>query len=95
MREFMILNGISAAIALISLGLAVWTVLSDKFKGGIDDLFLVLTCLFLTLVFSIQPVAWLLRKRALRRAAVQARTAEQPTPETEAAAAQKEKVAVK
>ncbi|HXF03956.1 MAG TPA: hypothetical protein VNM72_00895 [Blastocatellia bacterium] len=95
MREFMILNGISAAVALISLGLAVWTVLSNKFKGGIDDLFLVLTCLFITLVFSIQPVAWLLRKWALRRASVPVKEAEKLAPEGEPEAAQKEKVAVK
>lgn len=91
----MILHGISAAIALISLGLAIWTVFSDKFRGGIDNLFLVLTCLFLALVFSIQPISWLLRRRALRRAATPVRTAQEPASGAEPTAHQKEKVAVK
>lgn len=91
----MILHGISAAVALISLGMAVWTVFSDKFRGGIDDLFLVLTCLFLALVFSLQPVTWLLRRRALRRAATPVRTADEPAPAAEPTARPKEKVAVK
>ncbi len=93
MREFMILNGISAAIALISLGLAVWTVLSDRFKGGIDDLFLVLTCLFLALVFSIQPVAWVVRRWAVKRAARQPKAMKEVIPPASEVA--KEKIAAK
>jgi cytochrome c oxidase subunit 4 len=45
-------------LAVLSLGVAVWDVFSDRFRGGTDDVFLVLVCLMLALLFAIPPLMW-------------------------------------
>jgi hypothetical protein len=69
-KEGLVLNIISLLISLGSLGMIVWTLLTTQFKAGLDDLFLILTGLFLALVFSISPlrlVTGLLRQKLGRR----------------------------
>jgi cytochrome c oxidase subunit 4 len=57
-REAAILNLILALIAVGILAVAVWAVATDMFKAGTDDLFLVLVCLLLALLFAINPLMW-------------------------------------
>jgi len=57
-REATTLNLILLALAALSLGVAVWDVFSDTFRAGTDDLFLVLVCLMLALLFALPPLMW-------------------------------------
>jgi hypothetical protein len=66
-KEMVLINVISLVVAVGSLSLAIWTVVSDRFKGGIDDLFLVLAGALLALLFSIPPVRMLKQSDVLQR----------------------------
>jgi hypothetical protein len=66
-KEGFVLNIISLVISLGSVGMAVWTLMSTQFRAGIDDLFLVLTCLFLAIVFAIGPIQMVLRTWRLKK----------------------------
>jgi cytochrome c oxidase subunit 4 len=57
-REIKALNLILLALAGLSLAAAVWAVASDGFKAGTDDVFLVLVCLMLALLFAVPPLMW-------------------------------------
>ena len=57
-KEPMLLNLTLLLLAVISLAVAVWTVITNWFKAGTDDLFMVLTCLMLALLFAISPLIW-------------------------------------
>ncbi len=57
-REVTTLNMALLALAVLSLGVAVWDVFSDSFRAGTDDVFLVLVCLMLALLFAIPPLLW-------------------------------------
>jgi cytochrome c oxidase subunit 4 len=57
-REVAALNMVLLALAALSLGVAVWDVFSDSFRAGTDDLFLVLVCLMLALLFAVPPLMW-------------------------------------
>ncbi len=52
------LNRILLALAGLSLLVAAWTVVNYQFRGGTDDLFLVLVCLLLALLFAISPLMY-------------------------------------
>ena len=57
-REVTTLNMVLLGLAVLSLGVAVWDVFSDSFRAGTDDVFLVLVCLMLALLFAIPPLMW-------------------------------------
>jgi succinate dehydrogenase hydrophobic anchor subunit len=57
-KEMVVLNALMILFAIGAVAVAVWTVISDKFKAGTDDLFLVLVCLLMALLFAISPVLW-------------------------------------
>ena len=57
-REIKALNLALLALAGLSLAVAVWDVASDTFRAGTDDVFLVLVCLMLALLFAIPPMMW-------------------------------------
>jgi cytochrome c oxidase subunit IV len=57
-REIKALNLVLLALAGLALGVAVWDVASDTFRAGTDDLFLVLVCLMLALLFAVPPLMW-------------------------------------
>ena len=57
-REIKALNLVLLALAGLALGAAVWAVASDRFKAGTDDVFLVLVCLMLALLFAVPPLLW-------------------------------------
>lgn len=57
-KEVARLNMVLLALAVLSLGVAAWAVLSDGFRAGTDDVFLVLTCLMLAGLFAISPLMW-------------------------------------
>jgi cytochrome c oxidase subunit 4 len=57
-REIKALNLVLLALAGLALGVAVWDVASDTFRAGTDDLFLVLVCLMLALLFALPPLMW-------------------------------------
>lgn len=57
-KEQLLMNAILAALAVGSLAVAGWTAAANQFKGGIDDLFLILVCLLLALLFAINPLIW-------------------------------------
>ena len=65
-KETLMLNLLLLLLAAISLFVAVWTVVKDWFKAGTDDLFMVLTCLMLALLFVINPMIWAYEKGWLR-----------------------------
>jgi cytochrome c oxidase subunit 4 len=57
-RELKGLNLVLLLLAVGSLGVAAWTVATYDFRAGTDDLFLVLVCLLLALLFAINPLMW-------------------------------------
>src|SRR5262245_16465996 len=57
-KEVARLNIVLLALAALSLGVAAWDILSDGFRAGTDDVFLVLVCLTLALLFAISPLMW-------------------------------------
>jgi hypothetical protein len=57
-KEIVVLNVVMILFAIGAVAVAVWTVISDKFKAGTDDLFLVLVCLLMALLFAISPLIW-------------------------------------
>jgi cytochrome c oxidase subunit 4 len=57
-KEIKALNIVLLALAGLALGVAVWDVASDTFRAGTDDVFLVLVCLMLALLFAIPPLMW-------------------------------------
>jgi len=65
-RETKALNLILTLLALSAVAAAGWTALSDQFRAGTDDLFFVLVCLLLALLFAINPLMWAYSKGYLR-----------------------------
>jgi cytochrome c oxidase subunit IV len=59
-REPKLLNGILILLAVGALGVAGLTG-SNMLKAGTDDLFLILVCLLLALLFAVNPVLWAYR----------------------------------
>ena len=57
-KEIKALNLVLLALSAISIGAAVWAVASDRFKAGTDDVFLVLVCLLLALLFALPTLLW-------------------------------------
>ncbi|MEK6407158.1 MAG: cytochrome C oxidase subunit IV family protein [Acidobacteriota bacterium] len=57
-REIKALNVVLLGLSALSIGAAVWAVASDRFKAGTDDVFLVLVCLMLALLFAVPPLMW-------------------------------------
>ena len=57
-REVKTLNLVLLALAGLSLAVVVWNVVSDGFRAGTDDLFLILVCLMLALLFAVPPLMW-------------------------------------
>jgi len=45
-------------MAVLSLGVAAWDVVSNGFRAGTDDVFLILVCLTLALLFAVPPLIW-------------------------------------
>src|SRR5262252_3071731 len=65
-KETKVLNLILMLLAVAAVAAAGWTVLNDQFKAGTDDLFFVLVCLLLALLFAINPLLWAHSKGYLR-----------------------------
>ncbi|HKS39422.1 MAG TPA: cytochrome C oxidase subunit IV family protein [Blastocatellia bacterium] len=57
-KEIKILNLILLGLAGLSFLVAVMTALDNGLKAGTDDLFLILTCLLLALLFAVPPLMW-------------------------------------
>ena len=57
-KETTVINLLLAALAVGTLGVAGWDVATSRFKGGTDDLFLIMVCLLLALLFAINPLIW-------------------------------------
>jgi len=57
-KEATRLNLILGVLAVACLAVAGWDAATSRFKGGTDDLFLILTCLLLALIFAINPLMW-------------------------------------
>ncbi len=57
-REIKTWNAVMLGLSVLSIAAAVWDVASDQFKGGTDDVFLVLVCLMLAGLFAIPPLMW-------------------------------------
>ena len=57
-KEIKALNMVLLALSAISFGAAVVTVASDRFKAGTDDVFMVLVCLTLALLFAVPSLMW-------------------------------------
>ncbi|MFY9570214.1 MAG: cytochrome C oxidase subunit IV family protein [Blastocatellia bacterium] len=57
-KEVKALNVALLGLSALSIGAAVWAVASDGFKAGTDDVFLVLVCLMLALLFAVPPLMW-------------------------------------
>jgi cytochrome c oxidase subunit 4 len=57
-KEIKRMNMVLLAMAGLAFLVAVWTAVSDQFRGGTDDLFLILVCLLLAALFAISPIMW-------------------------------------
>jgi len=57
-KETHLLNLVLTAMAVGSLLLAGYVLATGQFKGGTDDLFLILVCLLAALLFAIVPFMW-------------------------------------
>jgi cytochrome c oxidase subunit 4 len=60
-REPKLLNGILIGLAVVAVGVAALTA-GDFLKAGTDDLFLILVCLLLAVLFAVNPLLWAYRK---------------------------------
>lgn len=57
MREQWIESAVCALLAVVSLAIAAWTLLTGQVSAqGVDGLFLILVCLLLAAAFSIPPL---------------------------------------
>lgn len=56
--EVKVLNLVLLGLAGLCVLVALWAVVDDGFKAGTDDLFLILTCLMLALLFAIPVLLW-------------------------------------
>ncbi|MBI3653950.1 MAG: cytochrome C oxidase subunit IV family protein [Acidobacteria bacterium] len=59
-KEPKLLNGILIVLALAAVGVAAMTA-GDLLKAGTDDLFLILVCLLLAVLFAVNPLLWAYR----------------------------------
>jgi cytochrome c oxidase subunit 4 len=57
-KETTVVNLVLAALAVGTLAVAGWDLATSRFKGGTDDLFLIMVCLLLALLFAINPLMW-------------------------------------
>jgi cytochrome c oxidase subunit 4 len=57
-KEATVINLLLAALAVGTLAVAGWDLATSRLKGGTDDLFLILVCLLLALLFAINPLIW-------------------------------------
>ena len=57
-KEVKVWNMVLLGLSALSILAAVVTVASDRFKAGTDDVFLVLVCLMLALLFAVPPLMW-------------------------------------
>jgi cytochrome c oxidase subunit IV len=57
-KEIKLWNLVLLGLSALSILAAVLTVASDRFKAGTDDVFLVLVCLMLALLFAVPPLMW-------------------------------------
>lgn len=57
-KETQLLNIVLTLLAVGSLLLAGYVLVTGKFKGGTDDLFLIMVCLLAALLFAIVPFMW-------------------------------------
>jgi cytochrome c oxidase subunit 4 len=57
-KETTVVNLLLAALAVGTLAVAGWDLATSRLKGGTDDLFLILVCLLLALLFAINPLIW-------------------------------------
>ena len=57
-REVTTLNMVLLAMAALSLAVAAWDVVSNGFRAGTDDVFLIVVCLTLALLFAVPPLMW-------------------------------------
>ncbi|HVG21764.1 MAG TPA: cytochrome C oxidase subunit IV family protein [Blastocatellia bacterium] len=56
--EVKVLNLVLLGLAGLCVLAALWAVVDDGFKAGTDDLFLILTCLMLALLFAVPVLLW-------------------------------------
>lgn len=57
-KEIKAMNLVLLALAGLAVAVAVWNAVSDTLRGGTDDLFLILVCLMLALLFALPPLMW-------------------------------------
>ena len=57
-KEIKVWNLVMLGLSALSILAALVTVASDRFKAGTDDVFLVLVCLMLALLFAVPPLMW-------------------------------------
>ena len=55
-NEGMIVNVVCIIMALLFLAGVVYDITSDQFRGGVDDLFTIMVCLALALIFAFNPL---------------------------------------
>jgi hypothetical protein len=87
-KQTVILNLVLILLSLGALAVAALTVIESQFRGGTDDLFLVLVCLLLALLFAINPLVWAASRGWLRNPLKRHKKAQTEQP------AEKEKAAV-
>jgi hypothetical protein len=87
-KQTIVLNLVLILLSLGSLAVAALTAIENQFKGGTDDLFLILVCLLLALLFAINPLVWAASKGWLRNPLKRHKQAQAEQP------AEKEKAAV-
>lgn len=58
LKEIKVWNMVLLGLSALSIVAAVLTVASDGFRAGTDDVFLVLVCLMLALLFAVPPLMW-------------------------------------
>ena len=61
-KDATVVNLLLAALAVGTLAVAGWDLATSRFKGGTDDLFLIMVCLLLALLFAINPLIWAYNK---------------------------------
>jgi len=86
-KEIIILNLLLILLSVGTLAFAAWSIISDRFKAGTDDIFLLFVCLLLALLFALAPLMWAYQSGYLRNPLKRKAAGEEKTTEKASVAA--------
>ncbi len=86
-KEIVVLNVLLILLSVATLAFGAWSVISDQFRAGTDDIFLLFVCLLLALLFALSPLMWAYQNGFLRNPLKRRPAGEEKTTEKASVAA--------